>query len=401
MLSQAEDPEAYDLISKCKFIDDNLPGWMRSKRDPDQRGSIGFPDSSGEIRALPSTERAGRSTDATIVVCDEWEYHPYAEINYGALRPTISAGGQFIGLSTADPMKTAEVSFFKQRYTKAKIGDSDFFKVFLPWYIRPGRDQAWYDRETRDMPSWQKQGEYPSSEDDLLSTLKTRKFFSPEALILLKAECRAHIKHDMSDRYPSVKIYKLPVIGKHYLIANDPSEGREDPHAIIVVDRYGEQVAESHGYTTADQCASIHDMLVRLYNSAFNTWETGPGGAAGIVTNKLEELKTPNRCASIIVSKRPFELDIKSGKKGWWTSKALKDVAWEKLEESVRLFQIMPRNADCIEEFSSIVVPEGEDVRKPRGGHDDYIDAWARICVLMGFAPMDKIPAITSGFYKG
>ena len=382
MLSQAEDPEAYDLISKCVFIDDNIPEWMRSPRDPDQRGSIGFDTS--KIQALPSTDRAGRSTDATLIVSDEWERHPYAEINYGALRPTISTGGQFIGLSTADPLKIVSHSFFKTRFVKATAGESGFFPVFLPWHIRPGRDEKWLAEETKDMPSWQKQGEYPSTVQEMLATLKSRPFFSPEAIQNMRSGVRTPIPHELSKKFPSVRIYKLSVVGEKYCLANDPSEGKEDPHVIIVIDKTGDEVAESRGKTTADECALIHDELVRYYNNALNVWETGPGGAGGIVSNKLDILMTPNRCPSMNTSKRPFTLDY-GEKLGWWTSKSLWEVLIWELEEAVRLYQIVPRSDECLDEFESFQVPEGEQPQKMRGGHDDYIDAWMRAWCLKKF----------------
>jgi len=397
MLSYRED-EAFDLVDKCKFIDDNLPDFLKESRNPDQRGHIAFPSTRGEIKSLPSTEDAGRSTDASIVVCDEWEKHPYAEPNYGALRPTISAGGQFIGLSTADKLKMG--TFFKTLYAQARSGENGFFNIFLPWFIRPGRTQEWYESETNGMASWQREGEYPATEDDMLTTLQTRKFFGD--LAQMYQDIKEPIEHELSTKYSGVvRLYRLPVVGTRYCLFNDPSEGKEDPHAIIVMDaRTGEEVAESHGKTPADLCAQIHDDLVRLYNNAFNGYESGPGGAGGIVATKLKELNTPNICPSLNVNKRPFTLDTTSGKKGWWTSKSLWDVVIWDLEEAVRLGQIIPHSKECLDEFNQFIVPEGADPQKPRGGHDDYIDAWARVWHLRKYVTTGNI----GGFhfkYKG
>src|SRR5512147_1412308 len=60
ILSQGED-ESKDMITKIKFIDNHMPAFIRARRDPDSTDFIGFPESEGEIRALPSTEKAGRS----------------------------------------------------------------------------------------------------------------------------------------------------------------------------------------------------------------------------------------------------------------------------------------------------------------------------------------------------
>ena len=172
MISKKEE-DAFDLIAKCKFVNSELPDFMRSSLEPSQSGKIGFPEMSSEIVALATTEDAGRGTDASVVVCDEWEFHKYAEQNFAAVLPVISNGGQFIAMSTAD--KTKINTYFKNIYNRARAGEGNFFNIFLPWFIRPNRDQAWYDRETADMSSSKKEGEYPATEKEMLDTIGSRR----------------------------------------------------------------------------------------------------------------------------------------------------------------------------------------------------------------------------------
>jgi len=371
MLSKKED-DAFDLISKCKFINSELPTFMRSDLDPSQRGFIGFPEKSSEIRAYASTEDAGRSTDATVVVSDEWEFHPYAKENFAALKPTVSDGNaQFIGMSTAD--KTKLDTFFKTIYKRAMAGEGNFFRIFLPWFIRPGRDREWYDRETADMPAHQREGEYPATEQEMLSTVKSRRFFATECIEHMYSDVSQPIPHDLTEQFgSSVKIYKLPVVGRRYFIFTDPSDGKEDPHVIIVIDSTGEEVAESHFKTTADECAVRHDALSRLYG-ALNGYEMN-SRAGGIFSEKIKELDTPNQIGFL---RTDGTLDPK--KRGWWTGPKIGMKFWWMLEEAVRLYQVKPRSKECLDELSGIIVPEGEDPQKARGGHDDYIDAFSRV----------------------
>jgi len=380
MLSQGEE-EAFDLISKCRFIDDHLPDFIKTHREPDQRGFIGFPATNSEIKALPSTEKAGRSTDATIVICDEWEYHPYAEANFAALKPTIDAGGQFIGLSTAD--KTKLNTFFKAKYNEALQGDSGFKPVFLSWHLRPGRTLEWFAEITKDLRSWQVEQEYPETEQQALSTLKSRKFFG-EFVEALYGDVMQPLSHELSDKYSGlVRIYRLPVVGRTYCLFTDPSDGKDDPHATIVIDAItGEEMAESHGKCPADQVAEIHDALVRLYNNAFNAYEIN-ATAGGHFDSKIKELGTPNQC-------RRLNTDGKLHDKlyGWYTGSNLKRKAIWGLEEAVRLRQIIPHSRECLDEFSQYMQPEGEEPQPPKGGHDDYIDAWGRVLLLRNYAPV-------------
>ena len=392
-LSQGEE-EAFDLIAKCTFLDNNLPEFLKSKREPDQKGFIGFPDTGSEIKALPSTERAGRSTDASVVVCDEWEFHPHAEANFAALKPTVDAGGQFIALSTAD--KTKLNTFFKQKFYEAKSGQSSFKCVFLGWQARPGRTKEWFDEIRKDLRPYQVEQEYPSSEAEALSTLKSRKFFDSSALENLRQYIKEPVSCELSDKYKGlVRIYQLPVVGRKYCIFADPSDGKEDPHAIVVLDAHtGEEVAESHGMTPADMCAQVFDELVRFYYNAFNGYELN-ARAGGIFSEKIKELGTPNQCGFLNTD---GTLDKK--RTGWWTgSRILQKVLWG-LEEAVRLMQITPHSKECLDEFNQFMVPEGEDPQKPRGGADDYIDAWARAWHLRKYLPLAKEAKVSSFKYR-
>ncbi len=354
---------------------------MRSKRDPDRTGHVGWPSNNAEIKALPSTERAGRSTDATVVVCDEWEFHPHAEKNFGALKPTVDAGkAQFIALSTAD--KTKMDTFFKETYNKAKDGFSNFKSVFLPWNLRPDRSDEWYEGLLKDMPEWQREAEYPATEDDALSTLKSRKFFDEDSIARMSPLDPIETE-EFSKWKGVVNIYKLPVVGRKYCLFNDPSDGKDDPHAIVVRDNNSKEwVAISHGKTTADQCALIHDELVRYYNNAWNSNElnASPGGK---VDEKLKELGTPNRCPFIDTNGT-----LKPGKYGWWTAKKLRDNMLYGLEENIRLGQDIIYSEDAIKELSQFFVPEGEDPQHPRGGHDDIIIAGGGVIQIAKYMPV-------------
>ncbi len=374
MLSKRED-DAFDLISKCKFLNSELPDFMRSELDPSQRGFIGFPETNSEIRAYASTEDAGRSTDATLVVTDEWEFHPYVKENFAALMPTIGNNGGFIAMSTAD--KTKLDTFFKTIYYRAMAGESNFFRIFLPWFIRPGRGQEWYDRETADMPAHQREGEYPATEKDMLDTIKSRRFFLPEVIENMRANIGTPLNHELTDKFgSSVKIYKLPVVGRRYFVFTDPSDGKEDPHVIMVLDSTGEEVAESHAKTTADECALRHDALSRFFNEALNGYEMN-SRAGGIFFEKMKELDTPNQVGFL---KPDGTLDKE--KKGWWTGPKVGMKFWWLLEEGIRLYQYTPRSGECLDELGAVIVPEGEEPQKARGGHDDYLDAFSR-CAYM------------------
>lgn len=391
-LSKGED-EATESLDYSRFILNQLPEFLREPLNKDQAGLLSFPAVHSKIRALPSTKDAGVGFGgASRVVMDEFEYHEYAETNYAEIYPAIERSGQLVILSTADNDKMD--TKFKELYHGARARDNKFFKIFFPRNVLLERTQEWFNN--LDMPLSQKECRFPLTENDALTVRKSHKFFDENAVSDMYGDVKNPLEHELSNKYKSVRIYRLPEVGVKYCGALDPSEGKEDPHADIFINaKTGEQVAESHGKCPADLCAQIHDELVRLYNNALNTYESGPGGAGGIVANKLADLGTPNICASLNVAKRPFTLDTKSGKKGWWTSKPLFDVGIWELEEAVRLRSIIPHSKECLDEFSQFIVPEGESPHKPRGGHDDYIDAWLRIALLRKFAHTGEMRVIS------
>lgn len=387
MLSQGEE-EAFDLVSKCRFMEQNMPDWMQSIRNPDQSGLIGFQETKSEIRALPSTEKAGHGTDATVVICDEWEYHPYAELNFAAIKPSIDAGGQFIGLSTAD--KTKINTFFKQKYHEALAGTSNFVRIFVPWHARPGRTKEWFTEIAKDYKDWQLEQEYPDNEQEALGILKARKYFDQQALDEMPVRIPVHC--EIADKYKGiVRVYQLPIPGERYSIFTDPSDGKEDPHA-LVVRRYktGEWVAVSHGMIPAGECAEIHDALVRFYNDAWNSYELN-SRAGGIFSEKISQLDTPRQCPFLDTN---GQLNT-SGKRGWWTSKSLKGRMLLNLEEHVRLRVDTIYDKEAIDELKVFFIPEGEEPQAPQGAHDDFVIAGGGVIMIDKYMPSMK-PVVQS-----
>lgn len=377
--SKNED-DTFALLDKLKFINNNLPDFLKLKADPDQRGEIGYPLMESRTKGYASTADAGRSTDATWVFADEAEFHPCAEANFAAVYPTIgkSKNTKYIMGTTADTEKID--TFFKKTFIGAMNKSNDFVWLFLPADSRPDVTPEHIEKEKAAIPAHKRQGEYPMTIDDMLTIVKTRKFFDANALNLMSAEIRNPIKQELSDKYPSIKVWKLPVVGRRYCLFTDPSDGKEDPHATTVMDSVtGEGVAESHGKIPADRVALVHDALVRLYNNALNGFELNNVGR--LILDKLKDLNTPNQIAFL---NGDGKLDTK-GKKGWWTGGKLSTNFIYPLEEAVRLNQIVIHSKDCIDEFSQYFVNEQGEVGHPHGGHDDYIDAWGRTWYMRRF----------------
>jgi len=396
MLSKKE-TDAWKLVAKCKYILAYLPPWMRRKLagqgGQGSKSSMKFEGNDSEIEALPSTDDAGRSTDATLVVRDELEYHPFAEANYAAVRPT---GAQLIDLTTQD--KSIADSHFQQRFMDAYKGVTNTKWVFLGAMERPVREnnmtpeQWWENVIVPSYSEWQRENEYPLTLEEALRPSIAHGFFDNDALNHMERDIDIPIKTNEINTFNGmVKIFRKPVVGRKYCLFTDPSDGFEDPHHTVVIDsQTQEEMACSSGMVKADRCAEIHDSLVRYYNNAFNAYELN-SYAGGKFDETLKNLETPNRCPFINTDgKLKLDKNGNAYKYGWWTTRVLRRKMINGLEEGVRLGMIRTHSADTIEEFRNFIVPAGGEPCARKNWHDDKVMAWGGVLELNKYKPVEQ-----------
>lgn len=137
--------EAREELKRIQYIHESLPDYMKDEAQF-RADDVDFPQSGGKIMCFPSTEQAGISFTFGLVFMDEAGFHPYAAANYAALRPALSAGGQIIINSTANPA-LGRYGFFHDIYWQSKNHETPYQAVFVPWDSRPGRDALWLANE--------------------------------------------------------------------------------------------------------------------------------------------------------------------------------------------------------------------------------------------------------------
>ena len=131
--------EAVSWLDGVQAMADALPAHLKpSTRRSGDLLRIG----AGSIRVFPGSQRGGVSYTFQLVVADEAAHHPYGRENYANYAPTLSAGGQYICLSTADP-SLGPSGWFYEMWTAAKNATVPYLPVFLGWMVRTGRDAAW------------------------------------------------------------------------------------------------------------------------------------------------------------------------------------------------------------------------------------------------------------------
>lgn len=408
-MSQGED-EAWDTLGKAKFIISHLPQFLQpTQRHPDSRSILDFESHDSIIKAMPSTKDAGRATDATFIFRDELKAHPYGRDNFVSVGPAIDGGGQLVDLSTID--KSDANNHFTERVNRAMAGahrqdlpsgltvfrggESGATLIFGGWKLRPVREEnmgltEWWDLRIKPKyTEFDREQEYPETIEEALRPAQARAFFDLQATEAMLGDILTPLQGigELNIHQDMVKLYKLPQVGREYIVFTDPSDGVEDPfHTVVIDSKTWEGVAEAEGMTKADVCAQIHDELVKFYNKAYNTWEAN-AFAGGKFGETIKLLNTPNQAP-----RRNTETgQIIKDKPGWWTSSNLKKTMVYSLEEAIRKRLIICHNKTSIDQFAHFFVPEGGEPQMPRGMHDDALMAWGGAWQLRKYKPAGEM----------
>ena len=359
LLSQGEE-ESKVLLSKSRFIYERLPAGLKVPLGTDSRQELTFPSIESGIRALPSTDKAGRSATASLVILDEADFHEHLEANYAAVKPTIDdGGGQLIMVSTSNAANAR--SMFKRIYQEAP--DNGFKKIFYGWNVRPGRDNEWFSarqREYSDISLFEK--EYPSSESEALSPPRTIAAFDHDILSLMAQDCRKPIRTPQVGPL-TANIWQEFHPGKRYVAATDTSHGTGGDFAVTVI------LDISTGYIVADiqtnlvppdQLSLASMELLKMYHSPVWGIEDNDWGVLTISTAR--EARYPHL----------YYRD--EDKCGWHTDERSRYILWGELIEAVTDRLIVVPSQDGIDQFYSVIRNPKKNgrIEGQVGAHDDY-----------------------------
>ena len=355
---------AFEKLDRCRFIFEHHPQFLKFTVNPNQSDFIGIPATNGKIITLPSTEDAGRSTDATMVDCDEWERHRNAREGFAAVKPAMAKGGLFIGTTTVD--KNNIDSFPKEIWREAKQGKNGFVPLFWGYFVVPGRTEETYQLDTRGLSDWRREAEYPQNEKEALSAPKTTSYFNTDVLESMLKECRDPV----DVRYGGLmRIFTPPISTRKFAFAIDSSEGMDDPSVGIVMDlQTDEDVACFNGKLSLEEQAKFALELYRYYNEPLISVERNGSGLTLI--EKLNNLGITNWYYS----------DKERRKEGWYTAgRGLnRDVMLTQLAETIHLRRKRIPIKDCVQEMFNFIWRKGKP-QAVTGGHDDWVMCEAQL----------------------
>ena len=228
-ISRSED-EAKELIRRAGVILEHMPDLVQDARSsaPGWTGpmytanaleiTVDFPDGKPAcvFKAFNSNSSAGRSFTFDWLFLDEWAFHPCAEEIWASIFPTVNDGSaKVIGLSTIE-----RGSLFEKVFTGP---DNGFYKIFLPWNVRPDRDDAWYRSTLGALGPEKTMAEYPATIEEALMVPGGRMF--PE--VRRETHIRAHddFWKGRVSRYVAID-YGLDMFSCHWIAVNEMGYAR-------------------------------------------------------------------------------------------------------------------------------------------------------------------------------
>ena len=374
MISKGQ-AEAFALLDKVRFILKNLPPEWQTTISPDSRSEIGIPSRDSKVVALPSTEDAGRSETASVVIQDEADFHEYHAANYAAVKPTIDAGGQMIMGSTSNKRNMS--SLFKEIYRAA--GDTaeegnGWTKVFIPWSARPERTEKWYEGVRDTVPTSSLSGmspeqfmeqEYPGDEKEALSPPRAQSIFDRDIIAGMAEDCISPLR-----TVGPASIYQEPRAARRYVAGTDVAGGVGMDYSVTVI------VDVNSGYVVGDLVTntmqpedfSMASMkLLEVYSNP--DWAIENNFSDTVITIARDENYS-----------KLYRRRVGRGKNtrkeyGWRTDRTSRQQLFDELRASFNAGHLTIPNKQGLNEFSTIIAAPGEKPQAMGGAHDDYVMA--------------------------
>jgi hypothetical protein len=344
------------------------------------------------IKAFPTS--AGDSYTATAALVDEADLVPDLNKLMNRVKPTIDGGGKLILLSRSD--KKQPNSEFKRIYRAAKQKLSSWIAVFLPWSVRPGRTQEWYEAQCRDAlantgslddvyeqyPTFDTEALAPRSLDKRILPIWIQQCYVEQAPLSEEETMSAS-----APSIPGLVIYRLPERGRKYVQGVDTAEGNptSDDSSMHILDKdSGEECAKLSGKLQPAVTGAHADKLGTFYNNAPVLVERNNHGHAVILwlqdNSDLTLLKGPD------------------DKPGWLDNSRGKTLLYDSAADAFRTRDTILHSFTTNTQLSSI---EGASLRAPDGDYDDEADSYALGLVARTLSVRDRYSEDESESWTG
>lgn len=358
---------AQNFIKKVKAALRKLPKWLLLPEVTGNNKQMVEFSNGSQIQAIPTSDDAGRSEALSLAIVDEAAFIRNFDTIWTSLYSTLSTGGRGIVLSTPNGVGDK----YHELYSHAELGENEFFPIRLPWHLHPERDEAWFEKETKNM-----------SKKQIAQELMCD--FTTSGNTFLAAEHLEHhlkfVEEPMERSGPgsNLWIWKYPQTAREYVISADISRGdSKDYSTFHVIDtKSSEVVAEYKGKIRPDQFADLLHSTGKRYNKALICPENNTFGYAVIM--KLHDLGYKNLYYKNKKDKFSalYGSDPLIHKIGFSTQGHSRNQILTKLEEVLRNKKIRIRSSRLIDEIKTFVY-NGTRAEAMKGKNDDLVMALA------------------------
>jgi hypothetical protein len=363
---------ASNLVKKVKNIVQNLPAWLKiASIKADNRSSLELTNGS-QVKASSTSGDAGRSEALSLLVIDEAAFVEGLDELWTGLYPTLSTGGRCIALSSPNGVG----NWFHKTYSDAESGKNDFHPINLPWTVHPERDQAWFEKETRNMSPRQIAQELECSFNSSGETV-----IGAEDLSRMDAEAREPLFRTGFDR--NLWLWEQYDSNSTYLLVADVARGDGSDYSVFHLTKLEtmEVIGEYQGKPTLSDFAYLLNNTGREFGNCLLVVENNSLGIS--VLEKLREMGYPNIYHSAKGSHEFVEAaesyDSERVIPGFTTSSKTRPLVIAKMEEFIRNKQIRFYSTRLASEFKTFIWNDNR-AQAMRSYHDDLVMSLAISC---------------------
>ena len=263
---------AKNLVTKVRFMHDNLPSWLKGQTEEDNKLSLRLKNGS-QIKATSAAGDAGRSEALSMLIIDEAAFINNVEEIWTSAQSTLSTGGGAIVLSTPNGVG----NWFHKIWVQATQGDQ-WHPTELHWTVHPERDQKWRDEQSKLLGE---KGAAQECDCDFISSGHT----VVEGATLQWYE-ETYVKDPLEKRGfdGNYWLWDYPNYSRDYVVVADVARGdSSDYSAFHVFDvETVEQVAEYKGKVDTKQYGAMLTSIASEWNNAMLVIENANIGWAVI-----------------------------------------------------------------------------------------------------------------------
>lgn len=345
LILSIKDRVAKKVLRRIKYMYKSLPDYLQVPVVNGKGDDIGTASdlefaNGSIITSIPTTEDAGRSEPASLVVIDEAAIIRMAGKIWAAIFPTLSTGGS--GILNSTPYGVG--NFYHETWVDALSGNSPFNPIDLKYWMHPDYDKKWYETMKRVLgprrTAQEVDGDFLTSGNTVFDLIDIKDI--EENLDLYPPlDFTENPKFKKIKRYGgALRVYKYPEPGKKYFIGADISTGRsKDYTTISCMDKEGDEALSFRGKIPINITAKLLYNLGKIYNNAIVAPESNDIGLG--VATKLQELRYTSLYYSTKILKERGESKVKVEKiPGWYTSRKNRPIIISELEEDIRLCNI-------------------------------------------------------------